>query len=102
MVKLGDKRVDPDVFSRRFKHKNPTAEPDNNDRLNKDAKNDSSTKTFIKLRNLSKQLRFITEVYFDFNTMMWRDRFEGRALNTSHWYQDNSYHVRHGLTRYGI
>ena len=111
---LGDKEVDPDLFNWELKKKkdsdafkgfvaggknDPT---DNNGRFGLEAENDSRTKTLTKLRNLGKELLFITDGYFDFDEMIWRDRSDGRALNSSEWYQDNSYHLRQGFQRYDM
>ena len=113
---LGDKEVDPDLFNWELKKKDsdvmknlvarenrgkndPT---DNEGRFGLEAENDSRTKTLTKLENLSRELRFITDGYFDFDDMIWRDRSDGRVLNSSEWYQDNSYHLRQGFERYNM
>ena len=90
MVKLGDKEIDPDVFIWRLQRK-PA------DGVGMEADIDSSQKSFIKLKNLSKELRFITEGYFDFEEMIWKDQSDSRALNANDWYQDSSHHMRQGF-----
>ena len=78
--------IDPDVFLWRLLR---------NDGV--ETQIDSSKKSLIKLKNLSKELRFITEGYFDFDEMIWIDQSDGRALNANDWYQDSSHHMRQGF-----
>ena len=116
MGQLGNKEVDPDLFNWELKKKDSDAmknlvarenrgknDPTVNDgRFGIEGENDSGTKTLTKLKNLSRELRFITDGYFDFDEMIWRDRSDGRVLNSSEWYQDNSYHLRQGFQRYNM
>ena len=87
LVQLGEKEIDSDVFLWRLLRNDGVVE----------AKIDSSKKSLIKLKNLSKELRFITEGYFDFKEMIWKDQSDGRALNANDWYQDSSHHMRQGF-----
>ena len=54
----------------------------------------SKPKKLVKLKNLDKELRFITEGYFDFDEMIWKDRIDGRALGQDEWYQSDSFYLR--------
>ena len=48
----------------------------------------------VKLKDLSKDLLFITDGYFDFNEMIWKDRSDGRAIKPSQWYQNDLFYLR--------
>ena len=98
--------IDPDVFIWRLQRK-PSDDAVIHEDLNIndltdidgrfDIETDSRKKSLIKLKNLSKELRFITEGYFDFEEMIWKDQSDGRALNANDWYQDSSLHMRQGF-----
>ena len=62
-----------------------------------DLEDTSRPKTLVKLKNLNKEIRFITEGYFDFDEMIWKDQIDGRTLTTSEWYQNDSFYLREGL-----
>ena len=60
----------------------------------KSNKNYESNKS-VKLKDLSKDLLFITDGYFDFNEMIWKDRSDGRDIKPSQWYQNDLFYLRH-------
>ena len=62
-----------------------------------DLEDTSRPKTLVKLKNLNKEIRFITEGYFDFDEMIWKDQIDGRALIPTEWYQNDSFYLRTGL-----
>ena len=112
MVELGDTEVDPKVFIWRIKRKGTPRDvrisggvqfwedgrdDDRTDDNSLDPEKTSRPKTLVKLKNLNKELRFITEGYFDFNEMIWKDQIDGRTLTTSEWYQNDSFYLREGL-----
>ena len=90
LAQLGDTEVDSQVFIWQLKRKS-TARKDHNDDDN------SKSKRSIKLKNLNKELRFITEGYFDFDEMIWKDQIDGRALTQGQWYQNDSFYLRKGF-----
>ena len=90
LAQLGDTEVDSQVFIWQLKRKS-TARKDHNDDDN------SKSKRSIKLKNLNKELRFITDGYFDFDEMIWKDQIDGRALKQGQWYQNDSFYLRKGF-----
>ena len=102
--------IDTKVFTRRVQRKifrgsdsqgarRKDDPSDKDDRTNKDDRSDADRKRkpITKLKNLDKELRFITDGYFDFDEMSWKDRFDGRVLNSTDWYENDSYYLRKGL-----
>ena len=76
LVKLSDTEVDGRVFKRMNSNRNLESEKS------------------VKLKDLSKDLLFITDGYFDFNEMIWKDRSDGRAIKPSQWYQNDLFYLR--------
>lgn len=112
MIELGDTEVDPKIFIWRLKTKGTPRKVrisggaqswedrrhhDGTDENHMDPADTTKSKTLVKLKNLNKELRFITEGYFDFNEMIWKDQIDGRTLTTSEWYQNDSFYLRGGL-----
>ena len=62
-----------------------------------DLEDTSRPKTLVKLKNLNKEIRFITEGYFDFDEMIWKDQIDGRALIPTEWYQNDSFLSQNGF-----
>ena len=105
LAQLGENKIDPDIFKRKFKQKKSEAfenfvareHPNKNCSTNIDECVDSEAQSdsrMIKFKNLSKEVQFITAGYFDFNSMIWKDRIDGRTLNSSQWYQEKSHYLR--------
>ena len=102
MAQNGQNEIDLNVFSRQFQRKNsksletfvPRDERSKNFATDKD-------ETLIKFKNLSKEIQFITAGYFDFNSMTWKDEIDGRTLNSTEWYQENSHYLRKGYNNIG-
>ena len=103
LAQLGDTEVDSQVFIWQLKRKSTPPEDDrddDHDRTNDDPmdpEDNSKSKRSIKLKNLNKELRFITEGYFDFDEMIWKDQIDGRALTQGQWYQNDSFYLRKGF-----
>ena len=104
MVELGGTEVDSEIFTWRLKRKSGGAQSwedgshhDGTDENPMDPADTKKSKTLVKLKNLNKELLFLTEGYFDFNEMIWKDQIDGRTLTTSEWYQDDSFYLREGL-----
>ena len=57
--------------------------------------NSNKSKKTVQIKNLDKDLVFITEGYFDFNEMIWRDH--DRPIHSSQWYKNETYHVKFGF-----
>ena len=119
LVQLGDTEIDSNVFAWRLRKNMPFEFPESeildgvetlqeyrrgdssedrtyDDRTDFMDRKDSQSKTkkLVKLKNLDKELRFITEGYFDFDEMIWKDRIDGRALGQDEWYQSDSFYLR--------
>ena len=99
LAQLGDTEVDSQVFIWQLKRKESTTRKDHrdHDRTNDDPidpEDNSKSKRSIKLKNLNKELRFITDGYFDFDEMIWKDQIDGRALKQGQWYQNDSFYLR--------
>ena len=84
MTKLGENKINLDIFKRKFRQKNFSS--------------DSSTHTLSKFKNLSREIQFITAGYFDFDSMIWKDRIDDQALSSTQWYQKKTHYVRQGYT----
>ena len=112
MVELGDTEVDSEVFTWRSKRKRTPREvrisggvqfwedgrdDDRTDDNSMDPEETSRPKKLVKLKNLDEEIRFITEGYFDFDEMIWKDQIDGRALTPSEWYQNDSFYLRKDL-----
>ena len=104
LVQLGNTEVDTDVFIWRLQRKIFDS-ADSQEARTKNVPSDKHSsadadlkpKSLTKLKNLDKELRFITGGYFDFDEMIWKDRSDGRVLNSSDWYENVSYYLRKGL-----
>ena len=48
----------------------------------------------VKLKDLSKDLLFITDGSFDFNEMIWKDHSDGSSIKPSQWYQNDLFYLR--------
>lgn len=96
LAQLGDTEVDSQVFIWQLKRKSTHPEDDRDDD-SMDPEDNSKSKQSIKLKNLNKELRFITEGYFDFDEMIWKDQIDGRALTQGQWYQNDAFYLRKGL-----
>ena len=97
MVELGDTEVDSEIFTWRLKGKGTPKKvriSGGTDENPMDPADSTKSKTLVKLKNLNKELRFITEGYFDFDEMIWKDQIDGRTLTTSEWYQNDSFYLR--------
>ena len=55
----------------------------------------NESKKTVQLKNLDKELVFITEGYFDFDEMIWKDY--GRPIKSSQWYKNETYYVKFGF-----
>ena len=104
LVQLGNTEVDTDVFIWRLQRKIFDSADSQEARTknvpsdkHSSADDDLKPKSLTKLKNLDKELRFITGGYFDFDEMIWKDRSDGRVLNSSDWYENVSYYLRKGL-----
>ena len=113
MAQLGENKIDSDIFQRKFKPKKSEAfenfvareHPNKNCSTNIDECVDSEAQSdsrMIKFRNLSKEVQFITAGYFDFNSMIWKDRIDDRALNSTEWYQEKSHYLRQSYNKYKV
>ena len=96
MAENGENEIDLNVFSRQFKRKNSEAVETfvAREECSENFSSDSSTKTLIQYKNLSKDIQFITAGYFDFNSMTWKDEIDDQILNSTEWYQENSHYLR--------
>ena len=103
LAQLGDTEVDSKVFIWQLKGESTARKDhrdDDHDRTNvdpMDPEDNSKSKRSIKLKNLNKELRFITDGYFDFDEMIWKDQIDGRALKQGQWYQNDSFYLRKGF-----
>ena len=103
LAQLGDTEVDSKVFIWQLKRESTARKDhrdDDQDRTNvdpMDPEDNSKSKRSIKLKNLNKELRFITDGYFDFDEMIWKDQIDGRALTQGQWYQNDSFYLRKGF-----
>ena len=91
MAKNGENKIDLNVFSRQFVAR---------DERSKNFATDDH-EALIKFKNLSKEIQFITAGYFDFNSMIWKDEIDGRNLNSTEWYKENSHYLREGCKNIG-
>ena len=103
LAQLGEIEVNSEVFIWQLKGKRTPLEDNRDDdhgRSNDDplhSEDNSKSKRLIKLKNLNKELRFITEGYFDFDEMIWKDQIDGRDLTQGQWYQNDSFYLRKGF-----
>ena len=105
LAQLGENEIDPDIFARKFKQKKYEAFENNvaNEGPNKTCSTNidewvdsevQSDSRMIKFKNLNREIQFITAGYFDFNSMIWKDEIDGRTLNSTQWYQEQSHYLR--------
>ena len=89
LVHLGETKVDIRVFTRSKRKHLETFENRADDRDHY-----KDPKKMIELKHLSKNIRFITNGFFDFDEMIWKDRSDGRAIQSSEWYQNDAFYLR--------
>ena len=93
LVHLGETKVDIRVFTR-SKRKHLETFENRTDDHDRNHYKDSGPKKLIELKHLSKNIRFITNGFFDFDEMIWKDRSDGRAIQSSEWYQNDAFYLR--------
>ena len=90
-MQLSETEVDSRIFKRTSRKNIKTHADDYRMKSNKNYESNKS----VKLKDLSKDLLFITDGYFDFNEMIWKDRSDGRDIKPSQWYQNDLFYLRH-------